>query len=220
MGRRSEPGGGSTAHGEGGEDDGGAGADDGARRDREVCDGRYTREGYALPPPVYGPAAYRDRNWAPELRAAACGTATVLAIMLTVDLAAHTIDPLRAACWTAIAVVLFAALFPVRVTAGANWLAVRGLLCEHRVRTDLLVLVHRSDGMAPRLVLRDITGSRVELDPKALTGNPVLWHLLDTGARLSRERGLLRSGGEVLRALGERIDGDGARGVFEASGLR
>ncbi|WP_234440834.1 hypothetical protein [Streptomyces rimosus] len=220
MGRRGESGAGSTAHGEGGEDDWDAGAGAGARRDREVRDGRYTREGYALPPPVYGPAAYRDRRWARELRAAACGTATVLAIMLAVDLAAHTIDPLRAACWTALAVVLFAALFPARVTAGADWLAVRGLLCEHRVRTDLLVLVHRSDGMAPRLVLRDIMDNRVEIDPKALTGNPVLWHLLDTGARLSRERGLLRSGNEVLRALGERIDGDGARGVFEASGLR
>ncbi|MFD7661535.1 hypothetical protein [Streptomyces sp. NPDC059788] len=168
---------------------------------------------------MYGPTAYHDRRWAAELRAAACSTAGVLVLMLAVDLACHTLDPLRAACWTAIAVVLFAALFPARVTAGPGWLAVRGLLRECRVRTDLLVLVHRSDGMAPRLVLRDAMGGRVELDPKTLTANPALWHLLDTGARLSRARGLLRSGAEALRVLGEHIDRDKAREIFEASGL-
>ncbi|MEU2787422.1 hypothetical protein [Streptomyces sp. NPDC007100] len=168
---------------------------------------------------MHGPAAYRDRRWAPELRAAVCCSAGVLTLMLAVDLANDTLDPLRAACWTSLAVVLLAALFPARVTAGAGWLAVRGLLRERRVRTDLLVLVLRSDGMAPRLVLRDLTGGRVELDPKVLTANPALWHLLDTGARLSRERGLLRSGGEALRALGEHVDRDGARRIFEASGL-
>ncbi|MFF3270612.1 hypothetical protein ACFYWU_06700 [Streptomyces chrestomyceticus] len=168
---------------------------------------------------MHGPTAYRDRRWTAELRTSACGTAGVLCLMLGVDLACHTLDPLRAACWTALALVLFAALFPARVTAGAGWLAVRGLLRERRVRTDLLVLVHRSDGMAPRLVLRDALGDRVELDPKVLTADPTLWHLLDTGARLSRERGLLRSGSEVLRVLGECVDRDGARKVFEASGM-
>ncbi|MFH8404819.1 hypothetical protein ACH4FX_08585 [Streptomyces sp. NPDC018019] len=169
---------------------------------------------------MHGPTAYRDRRWASELRTAACCTAGVFTLMLGVDLANHTLDPLRAACWTAIAVVLLAALFPARVTAGTDWLAVRGLLRERRVRTDLLVLVHRSDGMAPRLVLRDVAGGRVEFDPKVLTANPALWHLLDTGARQSRERGLLRSGSHVLRALGDRVDRDGAREIFEASGLR
>ncbi|OKI04781.1 hypothetical protein A6A06_08615 [Streptomyces sp. CB02923] len=169
---------------------------------------------------MHGPAAYRDRRWASELRTAAWCSAGVLGLMLTVDVACHTLDPLRAACWTATAVVLFAALFPARVTAGAGWLAVRGLLGERRVRTDLLVLVRRSDGMAPRLVLRDAVGERVELDPGVLTANPALWHLLDTGARLSRERGLLRSGSEVLRVLSEHIDRDGARKIFEASDLK
>ncbi|MFH8343745.1 hypothetical protein [Streptomyces sp. NPDC018045] len=215
MGRRWMPGAGATAHGGDGDD----GAYGTGRRGGEARDGRQARKRYALPPPVHGPAAYRDRRWTAELRTAACGTAGVLGLMLVVDLACHTLDPLRAACWAALAVVLFAALFPPRVTAGAGWLAVRGLLREHRVRTDLLVLVHRSDGMAPRLVLRDALGDRVELDPKVLTADPALWHLLDTGARLSRERGLLRSGGEVLRVLSERIDRDGARAVFEASGL-
>lgn len=87
------------------------------------------------------------------------------------------------------------------------------------VHTDLLVLVRHSDGMAPRLVLRDALGGRVELDPKVLTANPLLWHRLEQGVRRSRERGLLRCGAAPLQALAERIDHDGARAVFEASGL-
>ncbi|MGW1372891.1 hypothetical protein ACWD6P_01235 [Streptomyces sp. NPDC002446] len=161
----------------------------------------------------------RDRNWLPELRAALWCTAGLFTVMLLVDLANGTLGPWRALCWTAVALVLFAVLCPPRVTAGEHWLACRGLLRTHTVHTDLLVLVRRSDGVAPRLVLRDALGGRVELDPKVLTANPLLWHRLEQGVSRSRERGLLRCGAAPLQALAERIDRDGARAVFEASGL-
>ncbi|MFH8556942.1 hypothetical protein [Streptomyces celluloflavus] len=172
----------------------------------------------AIPPPVPGGAAH-DRTWAPELRAAVRCTAGLFALMLLVDLANRTLEPGRIACWTAVALVLFAILYPPRVTAGENWLASRGLLRTRRVRTDLLVLVRRSDGMAPRLVLRDALGGRVELDPKVFTANPLLWHHLDQGVRRARARGLLRCGAAPLQELADRIDRDGARAVFDASGM-
>ncbi|UNO44184.1 hypothetical protein KGS77_24500 [Streptomyces sp. MST-110588] len=171
-----------------------------------------------MPPPVRGGPA-RDRRWAAELRSAIRCAAGLLVLMLLVDLTAGTLSALRAACWTALALVLFGALFPARVTAGPGWLACRGLLRERRVRTDLLVLVHRSDGVAPRIVLRDALGGRVELDPKVLTANPLLWHQLDTGARHSRASGLLRSGAAPLTTLAQHVDRTGAREIFRASGL-
>ncbi len=139
--------------------------------------------------------------------------------MQLVDLANGTLTPGRGACWTSVALVLFAILYPSHVTAGPHWLASRGLLRTQRVHTDLLVLVRRSDGVAPRLVLRDALGGRVEIDTRTLTANPVLWHLLDQGVNRSRERGLLRCGAGPLGELADRIDGAGARAVFEASGL-
>ncbi len=161
----------------------------------------------------------RDRTWLPELRAAIWCTAGLFLVMLLVDLANGTLDPWRALCWTAVALVLFTVLYPPRVTAGEHWLASRGPVRTRTVRTDLLVLVRRDDGVAPRLVLRDALGGRVELDPKVLTANPLLWHRLERGARRSRERGWLRCGAVPMQALADRIDHDGARAVFEASGL-
>ncbi|MEC4014751.1 hypothetical protein [Streptomyces sp. H27-D2] len=161
----------------------------------------------------------RDRTWAAERRAATLCPAGALAVMLLIDVCNGTLDLPRAACWVGLALVLLGILYPPRVTAGRDWLAVRGMLRERRVRTDLLVLVRRADGMAPRLVLRDALGGRVELDPRAFTANPMLWHVVDGGVRLSRERGLLRCGAGPLQALADRIDGEGARAVFDASGL-
>ncbi|UKY50123.1 hypothetical protein [Streptomyces inhibens] len=174
----------------------------------------------AIPPPSVGHGGTdHDRTWLPELRAALGCTAGLFALMLLVDLANGTLVPWRLLCWAAVALALFAMLCPPRVTAGEHWLASRGPVRTRRVHTDLLVSVRLCDGMAPRLVLRDAVGGRVELDPKVLTVNPVLWHRLDQGVRRSRERGLLRCGAAPLRALAERIDHDGARAVFEASGL-
>ncbi|MFG2889182.1 hypothetical protein [Streptomyces sp. NPDC048248] len=169
--------------------------------------------------PRQGEPDGRDRTRLPELRSALWCAAGLLAVMLLVDLANGTLAHWRALCWTAVALALFAVLYPPRVSAGEHWLASRGLVRTCVVRTDLLVLVRHSDGMSPRLVLRDALGGRVELDPEVLTANPLLWHHLEQGVRLSRARGVLRCGAAPLRELAERIDHDGARAVFEASGL-
>ncbi|MBC2874104.1 hypothetical protein H7K43_03345 [Streptomyces sp. TYQ1024] len=129
------------------------------------------------------------------------------------------LDAPRACSWAALGTLLVAVLRPPRVTAGDGWLASRGLLRERRVRTDLLTRVRQSDGVAPRLVLRDVGGGRVEVDPRVLRTNPLLWHELETGARKALARGLLREGAPVLAALASRIDGDGVRGILRASGL-
>ncbi|MFI1965169.1 hypothetical protein ACH429_13815 [Streptomyces pathocidini] len=167
-----------------------------------------------------GGAVARDRELAGEAWAAGICAALLLAVLVFFDFSNGTLTPFRAVCWMAIALGVLAVLLPVRVTAGEGWLSVRGLVRERAVRTDQLVLVRRVDGMAPRLVLRDASGNRVEFDPKVLGANPLIWHLLDTGVRRSRQSGLLRGGTDPLRALSEEIDGRGARSVFDASGLR
>ncbi|WP_242705052.1 MULTISPECIES: hypothetical protein [Streptomyces] len=183
---------------------------------------REGREGYGRGPgeraPARGVLAW-DRTWRREARSAwRCGLA-LGGVLLLADLARGSLDAARGICWAAIGAALVAVLRPVRVTAGADWLAARGLLREHRVRTDLLIQVRRADGIAPRLVLRDVGGNRVELDPGVLAANPLLWHQLETGAHRARERGLLREGAVAMAALAERIDGEGARAVLRASGL-
>ncbi|MFE6130921.1 hypothetical protein ACFQ6Q_22090 [Streptomyces sp. NPDC056437] len=161
-----------------------------------------------------------DRRWAADVRAAVFCAASLLVLLHLVDLAAGTLDGLRSGLWTALAALLFSVLFPSRVTAGRHWIAVRGLLGERRVSTDLLTQVGRRDGIRPRIVLRDVWGARVEVELETLTANPLLWHELDTGARRARADGLLSSGSAVLQSLARRIESDTAREVFEASGLR
>ncbi|KNB52972.1 hypothetical protein AC230_10230 [Streptomyces caatingaensis] len=174
--------------------------------------------GTAARRPWHGALAW-DRGWRREARAAWCWGFALGGVLAGADLARGSLDGPRAACWTALAAALVAVLRPARITAGAGWLATRGLLRERRVRTDLLTRVRQVDGVAPRLVLCDVAGNRVELDPRVLRANPLLWHELDAGVRRARERGLLREGAAVLDALGERVDGEGARAVLRASGV-
>ncbi len=61
----------------------------------------------------------------------------------------------RGLLWLALAVLLFVVLFPVRVSAGEDWLAAQWMLRKRRVRTDVLVSVRCLDGVSQRLVLRD-----------------------------------------------------------------
>ncbi|MFF8811727.1 hypothetical protein [Streptomyces pactum] len=160
-----------------------------------------------------------DRHWAGEARTAAGSAVLVLGALLGLDRLCGTLSPVRAACWAAVAATQLSVLHPPLVTAGEGWLASRGLFRERLVRTDLLASVSRPGGVAPRLVLRDVLGHRVEIDPRVLTANPLLWHQLDRGVRLSRRRGLLHGGTAALAALGDRIDGDGARALLGAAGL-
>ncbi|MFF4736524.1 hypothetical protein ACFY2W_11610 [Streptomyces sp. NPDC001262] len=159
-----------------------------------------------------------DRGWRREARAAWWFGLGLGAVLVLADLARGSLDWPRGGCWAALAGTLVAVLRPARITAGDDWLAARGLWREHHVRTDLLTQVHRADGVAPRLVLRDVTGGRVEVDPRVLEANPLLWHRLDTGARRARARGLLR-GATPLTDVAERVDGEGARALLRASGL-
>ncbi|GAA0456693.1 hypothetical protein GCM10009544_19180 [Streptomyces stramineus] len=161
-----------------------------------------------------------DRNRRRDARAAWCFGSALAGLLALVDLGRGGLDWARGGCWAGLGALLVAVLLPRRITAGDGWLATRGLWRERRVRTGLLTRVHRSDGIAPRLVLCDVGGGRVEIDPEVLVANPLLWHQLDTGARRSRESGLLREGAAHLAALAERVDGEGARRLLESAGLR
>ncbi|MGW4199534.1 hypothetical protein [Streptomyces sp. NPDC004726] len=161
-----------------------------------------------------------DRRWLHDLRAAVFCAASLLALLHIVDFAGSALSAPRSFLWCVLSVTLFAVLYPPRVSVGHDWLSVRGLLGERRVSIQLLTHVARREGIAQRIVLRDIRGRRVEVDPITLAGNPLIWHELDRGARRSRERGLLRTGSGVLQALSDRIESDTVRAVFDASGLR
>ncbi|MEU9336231.1 hypothetical protein AB0D49_24130 [Streptomyces sp. NPDC048290] len=179
-------------------------------------DPRRARSG--IPARPTGPVVY-DRCWRRRLRGARRCAAALLALLLTVDALAGTLDAGRALLWTGLAVLLFVVLLPARVSAGDGWLAARSLSGGHRVRTDLLVSVRCGDGVSRRLVLRDTLGNRVEIDPRVLAADPALWHQVDTGARRALAAGTLRSGAVVLRRLSAGIDAETARGVFKVSDL-
>ncbi|MEU4097667.1 hypothetical protein [Streptomyces sp. NPDC026673] len=160
-----------------------------------------------------------DRHWRRDLRRAAGCALAFLCLAVALDAAAGTLTARRAALWPALAAVVLVLLCPSRVTAGDGWLAVRGPLRERRVRTDALTVVRQSPGLSRHLILWDADDRWLELDPRVLEADPLLWHRLDAGARRSRDDGTLREGAEVLGRLGERIDGAAARAVLEASGM-
>ncbi|MER5768215.1 hypothetical protein [Streptomyces sp. NPDC001985] len=161
-----------------------------------------------------------DRRWVGDIRAAAFCALSLGVLLHLMDFSGGTLDGSRSALWTTLSVTLFAVLFPPRVTAGRHWLSVRGLFRERRVSTDLLTRAARRGGVSQRIVLTDIRGRRVEVDPSTLAGNPLLWHELDRGVRKSRERGLLGTGSAMLQHLSDRIEADTVRAVFEVSELR
>lgn len=171
------------------------------------------------PSPDPSPEVVHDRHWARDLRGAVRCSAVLLALLLLIDHAAGTLTGPRVLLWTGLALLLLLVLYPARVSAGAGWLATRGLLGTRRVRTDHLVSVRCLDGVGQRLVLRDTSGSRVEIDPRLLVANPALWHRLDEDARTSALRGTLVCGATALRRVSERLDDEAARAVFKVSGL-
>ncbi|MGJ5754380.1 hypothetical protein FB563_2550 [Streptomyces puniciscabiei] len=166
------------------------------------------------------PGSAGDRHWRGSARLAFTCALAFCALSLLVDWDAGSLTPLRALLWIALSAAVGAVLLPQRVSAGAGWLAVRTPWRRRVVRTDALTSVRQYDGPSSHLVLRDVHGHRLELDPRVLTANPLLWHELDTGVRRSLERGTLRQGADVLDRLGHRIDDETARAVLRASGLR
>lgn len=171
----------------------------------------------AVPPG--GAVLAHDRHWRREARAAWCSGAALTCALTLIDLARGALDGLRGGCWAALGALLLVVLMPQRVTVGEGWLATRGLLRERRVRTDLLTRVRRSDGITPRLVLSDVGGGRVELDPEVLVANPLLWHHLEAGVRHARADGLLREGATALACVGRRVDEEVARVLLREAGL-
>ncbi|MFF2506923.1 hypothetical protein ACFVTY_26630 [Streptomyces sp. NPDC058067] len=184
---------------------------------RETRAGSGSRAAGTAPAPQ--DAVARDRRWAADLRAAVFCSVAVCCLVLLIDTANGTLTAARGALWAGLAALLQGVLHPPLVSVGPGWLAVRGVWGTRRVCTDLLTSVRHSDGVTPRLVLRDALGGRVEVDPKVFADNPVLWHRLETGARRARASGLLRCGAGVVERLADRMDGDAARAVFEASDM-
>lgn len=146
------------------------------------------------------------------MRAARGCAAVLLGLSLLVDYAHGTLGPSRALLWTGLALLLYAVLHPVQVAVREGELRTRGLLVRHTVRTDLLELIEDSGGLVPRLLLRDALGRHATCEPGVLTGNPLLWHRLDTDLRTARRTGVLRRGAHLLRRLEETVD----RSVLDA----
>jgi hypothetical protein len=165
------------------------------------------------------PGSAGDRHWRGSARLALICALLFCALSLLVDWDAGSLTPVRALLWVTLSAAVCAVLLPRRVSAGPGWLAVRSSWRRHVVRTDALVSVRQYDGVSSHLVLRDAHGHRLELDPRVLTANPLLWHELDTGVRRSLERGTLLRGADVLHRLGRRIDDETVRAVLRASGL-
>ncbi|MFE5819132.1 hypothetical protein ACFQ6S_37680 [Streptomyces sp. NPDC056479] len=165
------------------------------------------------------PTPTGDRHWHDSARFATGCALTFLAMTLVVDWDEHTLTPPRAMLWLVMTALLFTILLPQRVTAGPGWLAVRGLVRRQAVRTDALVTVRQYGDVSAHLTLRDTDGRRLELDPRILVANPLLWHELDTGVRRSRAGGTLLEGIEVVERLRLQIDDAEARAVLKASGI-
>ncbi|GHC93761.1 hypothetical protein RFN57_33910 [Streptomyces violaceochromogenes] len=163
--------------------------------------------------------ATNDLERAHELRSAVLCAGVLLSFLLLLDWGSGLITPWRSLLWCVLAGLLYAVLYPQRVSAGGNWLTTRGLVRGHRVRTDLLVSVRCLDGVSQRLLLRDRLEGRVEIDPGVLVHHPHLWFCLERGARKAADDGSLLCGATALRRLSERVGRETARAVFKISGL-
>ncbi|SHI41567.1 hypothetical protein [Streptomyces sp. 3214.6] len=160
-----------------------------------------------------------DRRRRADVRLATGCALGFCALTFLVDWDAETLTLPRALLWLTLSAGVLAVLLPPRVAAGPGLLAVSGPVRRRQVRTDALVAVRQYAGASAHLVLSDAHGHRLELDPRVLTGDPLLWHELDTGARRSLERGTLREGAEVLERLRHEIDDPIAQAILKASGL-
>ncbi|MDH6544168.1 hypothetical protein [Streptomyces sp. SPB4] len=169
----------------------------------------------AAPP---GPFAH-DAHWAAERRSALGVAFLLLTALFAMDAGFGALDVTRGILWTGLAGLLFVILHPPRISVGPGLLSARGLLLTDTVRTDSLVSVRWSDGVAQRLVLRDTRGGQVEIDPAVLVRNPAMWRRLDADTRTSVRRGTLLRGATALHRLAERIDRETALTVFKVSGM-
>ncbi|MFG2292702.1 hypothetical protein [Streptomyces sp. NPDC048603] len=166
-----------------------------------------------------GGTAAQDAHWPGERRTAVLAAGLLVLSLLAVDAVAGSASWPRAVLWTGLGMLLYAVLLPPLVRVSPGRLTARKLFVERSVRTDALVSVRWSEGVAQRMVLKDAEGHRVEIDPGVLVRNPALWHRFDADARTSVRQGSLMCGGTALRQLAARIDREAARSVFRVSGL-
>ncbi|RPF31218.1 hypothetical protein [Streptomyces sp. TLI_185] len=167
-----------------------------------------------------GPAGSAgDRHWRGSARLAVSCALAFGVVSVLVDWDAGSLTPLRTLLWLTLSAAVCAVLLPPRVSAGPGWLAVRTPWRRRVIHTDALAAVRQYDGVSSHLVLRDVHGHRLELDPRMLAANPLLWHELDTGVRRSLEHGTLRLGADVMARLGDHIDHEAVQAVLRASGL-
>ncbi|WP_405875009.1 hypothetical protein [Streptomyces sp. NBC_00005] len=176
------------------------------------------RRGLGTSAPGFGPVVH-DRRWAGDLFGAIRCAAVLLVLLLLIDWGADTLSPRRGALWSALAVLLFLVLCPDRVSVGEGRLTSRRLLRTRTIRTDLLVSVRCLDGITQRLVLRDVFGERVAIDPQLLVDNPDLWQRLHKDARRSLALGTLLCGATALDRVAERVERETAQTVFKVSDL-
>lgn len=160
-----------------------------------------------------------DRHWRGNARFALCYALGFWLLILLVDWNAGTLTPARALMWLALSAAAGLVLLPHHVTAAPGSLTVHGTVRRRTVRTDALVGVRHDGDVCTRLVLTDTDGQRVEIDPRVLFANPLLWHELETGAHRSLERGTLLYGAETVTRLGRELDESAARAVLKVSGL-
>ncbi|MFF0203212.1 hypothetical protein [Streptomyces sp. NPDC005017] len=160
-----------------------------------------------------------DRHWRGSARFALGCALLVCAMSFLIDWEAGTLTPPRALLWGALSIAVCVILLPPRVRAGHGWLTVRTPCRRRVVRTDALIAVRQYEGVSAHLVLQDIDGRYVELDPRTLEANPLLWHELERGVHRSLERGTLRHSADILEQLGHRIDDENLRAVLKASGF-
>lgn len=167
--------------------------------------------------PRGAPTPTGDRHWQGSARFATACTLTFATLTLVVDWETGTLTTIRALLWLTLSATVLAVLLPQRVTAGPGWLATQGLAGRSHVHTDSLVSIRQYGDISSLLVLRDTHGNRLELDPRVLVTNPLLWHELDMGARHSRANGTLHHGTDVLRHLAHEIDDETALSLLKAS---
>lgn len=181
-----------------------------------------------LPVPRPGPdpaddrAAARvlqDSAWPGNARAALASAGSLLATCLIVDATARSLSPLHVLGWTALAALLLVILLPARVSAAPGVLTVRGLCVTRAVRTDRLAFAAWPKGTERRLLLRDESGARAEIELQVLLSNPALWLRLEEDIGAARALGTLHHGAADLERLARHIDVETTRALLQVSGL-
>ncbi|WP_424214985.1 hypothetical protein ACN20G_24600 [Streptomyces sp. BI20] len=155
--------------------------------------------------PAHRPRPVR-RDPRPERRVALGLAALTPTLLNAVDLMAGRAHPTRALGWCALGLLVLAVLWPARVELAPGRLLVRGLLVRRALRTDRVTGLALSEGLVPRLLLRDADGRRAALDPALLVEQPRAWAVLDADLRASEAAGALRTGTADLATLRRRVE--------------